>query len=151
MFIVCDWRIMVCYYAYLSPNACGSPWKKFITKVWTDSCQTRRVHATHSGESYSIYHFAHEAAHGNCTWDIEVGDPEAESPKATHPQHVHVEQHDDASTQTLKLKSSNSASNSASHQTSPKPNMQHSRIIQRCEQLSEPSDSSKSKHGTCTQ
>ena len=25
-----------------------------------------------------------------------MGDPEAESPKATHHQHVHVEQHDDA-------------------------------------------------------
>ena len=55
-----------------------------------------------------------------------MGDPEAESPKATHRQHVHVEPHDDANTQQAQV------------------------IIQR-EQLSEPSDFSKAnmEHGTC--
>ena len=49
-----------------------------------------------------------------------MGDPEAESPKATHHQHVHVEQHDDASTLHTQAQ-----------------------VIIKREQLSEPSDFSK--------
>ena len=50
-----------------------------------------------------------------------MGDPEAESPKATHHRHVHVEPHDDAT--------------------------QQAQVIIKREQLSEPSDFSKA---TCT-
>ena len=48
-----------------------------------------------------------------------MGDPEAESPKATHRQHVHVEPYDDARTQHIQAQVIISAS-SASYQMTPK-------------------------------
>ena len=56
---------------------------------------------------------------------MQQGDPEAESPKATHHQHVHVEQHDDANTLPTQAQ-----------------------VIIKREQLSKPSDFSKAKHAT---